>query len=90
LKTEEEILEALNFDLYIENYIMDVVGSYKLADLERDEFYCISEILMLRNSDVFWKTTVLTSLVKMVRFLPLDNSGELKNDLIELTKSKEG
>jgi hypothetical protein len=45
---------------------------------------------MLRNSDVFWKTTVLTSLVKMVRFLPLDNSGELKNDLIELTKSKEG
>lgn len=26
----------------------------------------------------------------MVRFLPLDNSGELKNDLIELTKSKEG
>lgn len=45
---------------------------------------------MLKNSDVFWKKSILSSIVKLIQSVPFEGSYEVKADFLELVKSKEG
>lgn len=48
------------------------------------------EILLLKNSDVFWKNSVVSSLVKLVLQTFLEDSKEIKREILDIAKSKEG
>jgi hypothetical protein len=88
-RCEEEILSALDFDIYIESSLSNVRAAYGLDERESQEFNCVAEMLMLRNSEVFWKDSVsgwVAKLIKGVGEIESESAGEL----MELWKSKEG
>ncbi len=69
---------------------MEVISVFGLKEIELQEFYCLAEMLMLKSSEVFWKKSTLSSLVKLVRASPFENSSESKAEFMDLIKSKEG
>jgi hypothetical protein len=48
------------------------------------------EILLLKNSDIFWKNSVITSLIKLTLRNSVESLKEIKSEILELVKSKEG
>jgi len=62
--------------------------TYHLSEFELDEFCCLTEMLMTKNSDVFWKKSVLKSLIKLIRTNSYENINETRAELVEISKSK--
>jgi hypothetical protein len=88
-QSEEEILSVLSFDLFMENSLSKVRVAYSLGRGEVQEFNCLAEMLMLRNSEVFWKSSVSSWLVKLIKGVE-ESGSESGGELMELWKSKEG
>ncbi len=64
-------------------------AAYGLDETEIQEFNCLAEMLMLRNSEVFWKDSVSGWVAKLIK--GVDEIGsESAGELMELWKSKEG